>query len=130
MILYRAPAYIILLICLVTIYGLFKIKDNVMSLRYELSEINKQLAHEENAIKILKAEFAYLSSPQRIQQLADKYLNLKEIRTTQIVKDPLLDNSKNKTTTASNNFKLSNKESKWIYKKGPTKYLIMTKGGK
>ena len=72
--LYKVISYIAIILCLLTIYGLFTIKDSVVTLRLELEEIKKQVRNEEDAIRILKAELAYLGSPERIQKLANKYL--------------------------------------------------------
>lgn len=71
-------------------YFLFSIKSQVHDLSYQLSEISKQINDERNEINILKAEYAYLQSPNRIAGLVSKYLGLTAITTEQIVKDPLI----------------------------------------
>ncbi len=126
---YRISICIAIVFCLLTICGLFIIKDSVMTLRSELQEVKKQVRNEEDAIRILKAELAYLGSPERIQKLACKYLTLEKPKVTQMIKDPLIgDNLESTKILATTRF--SRKPSKWRYKKGPSKYLTMAKGQK
>lgn len=121
----KIPFYLAFILCLVTIFGLFTVKDNVMTLKVELQEVKKQVQNEEDAIRILKAELAYLGSPERIQKLAEKHLNLEKPKVTQMISDPLADENKKAKAIAS---KADKKPIKWRYKKGPSKYLTMTKG--
>jgi cell division protein FtsL len=124
--LYKVISYIAIILCLLTIYGLFTIKDSVITLRLELEEVKKQVRNEEDAIRILKAELAYLGSPERIQKLAHKYLTLEKPKVTQITKDPLLEEKLDQTKILAS-AKSFRKPSKWRYKKGPAKYLTMVK---
>ena len=124
--LYKIISYITIILCLLTIYGLFTIKDSVVTLRLELEEVKKQVRNEEDTIRILKAELAYLGSPERIQKLANKYLILEKPKVTQITKDPLLKENLDQTKTFAS-AKSFRKPSKWRYKKGPIKYLTMVK---
>jgi len=124
--LYKIISYITIILCLLTIYGLFTIKDSVITLRLELEEVKKQVRNEEDAIRILKAELAYLGSPERIQKLAHKYLILEKPKVTQITKDPLLE-EKSEQSKIFASVKTLRKSNKWRYKKGPAKYLTMVK---
>lgn len=132
MILHRIPVYIALVLCLSTIYGLFTVKDNVMALKSELQEVKKQVRNEEDAIRILKAELAYLASPERIQKLASEYLDLEMPKVAQMIRDPLVADDKlqlNQLAT-SDTAEETRKSVKWRYKRGPAKYLTMAKGQK
>mgnify|MGYP001442374289 FL=1 len=124
--LYKVISYIAITLCLLTIYGLFTIKDSVVTLTLELEEVKKQVRNEEDAIRILKAELAYLGSPERIQKLAHKYLILEKPKVTQITKDPLLE-EKSEQSKIFASAKTLRKSNKWRYKKGPAKYLTMVK---
>lgn len=124
--LYKVISYIAITLCLLTIYGLFTIKDSVVTLTLELEEVKKQVRNEEDAIRILKAELAYLGSPERIQKLAHKYLILEKPKVTQITKDPLLE-EKSEQSKIFASVKTLRKSNKWRYKKGPAKYLTMVK---
>jgi cell division protein FtsL len=68
-----------------SVFGLFQIKFSVQALHAEVAELKKQLEHEQNSIHILKAEWAYLNQPERLQKLAEKYLNLRELQHDQIM---------------------------------------------
>jgi cell division protein FtsL len=72
--------YLILLVIIIAIYGLFSIKNKVSTLDYQLSGILKQINDETNNIHLLKAEKAYLISPPRLKKLAGIYLQLDTIK--------------------------------------------------
>ncbi|GAB4163918.1 MAG: hypothetical protein Tsb006_3250 [Rickettsiaceae bacterium] len=129
MLLERTPIYIVLSICLATIYALFSIKENVMSLRAELLEVNSQIEHEFDTIHLLKAELAYLTSPARLKQLNEEYVRLSDTAIAQMDVDPISQDSKTKIHKIANN-KISSKNTRWRYKKGPSKYLTMAAGKK
>ena len=63
---------------------LFSIKSRVISQNKELSWLNSQILQETNNIQILKAELAYLTTPERIDTLQQKHLNLQKIEQRQI----------------------------------------------
>ena len=121
----KTPIYIVLMLCLATVYTLFNIKDRVMSIRTELSEVKKQMQNELDTIHLLKAEFAYLGSPERLKRLNENYLKLKDTQISQMTIDPLNKNELvlNKQIVSSKIIQKSNV--KWRYKKGPSKYLTM-----
>jgi len=64
---------------IVIILTLFSIKSRVITQNKELNWLNSQISQENNNIQILKAELAYLTTPERINKLQKKYLNLKNI---------------------------------------------------
>lgn len=124
MLLNRTPIYRVLSLCLITVYTLFNIKDNVMSIRAELREVSKQVQYESDTIHILKAELAYLSSPERLKRLSSDYLGLKDTKVSQMIRDPLnVKEEKYVKQLASS--QLKGRNIKWRYKKGPNKYLTM-----
>ena len=126
MFLSRTPIYIVLILCLITVCVLFNIKDSVMTIRMELREVSKQMQHESDTIHLLKAELAYLASPERLQKLNKDHLTLKETKVSQMISDPLqLHSVASKIQVAS---KLSTNNVKWRYKKGPSKYLTLASG--
>jgi hypothetical protein len=71
-------------------YSLFAIKGQVNDLSYQFADLTKQINEERSNINILKAENAYLQSPNRLKSLSEKYLGLASIKTDQMIKDPLL----------------------------------------
>lgn len=79
----KAPAVIgaVALIC--SSAYLFVIKYKVQQINKELIQVEAAIKQESESIHILKAELAYLSKPQVIKQLSDKYLNLQLIQPEQ-----------------------------------------------
>lgn len=128
MLLKKSPLAIILLTCLLSIYGLFTIKENVVNIKSELSEVNSQIRYETDTIHLLKAELAYLTSPARLKSLNDQYIKLTDTQISQVSIDPLVQNlslaQKSITSVANINSRI-HKQVKWRYKKGPSKYLTM-----
>ena len=81
----RKYSNIILLLCLViTVFGLFQIKYSVQYLQKYVAEIKRQVYEEKASIHILKAEWAYLNHPSRLNLLAKKYLTMQEAKIFQI----------------------------------------------
>lgn len=117
-------------------YFLFSIKSQVHDLSYQLIEITKQINDEQSEINILKAEYAYLQSPNRIAGLVDKYLGLTSITTAQIVKDPLItqeDEASGESVAIDNTIRPKMiKKVSWRYKRPKNQNHISTvsqKGG-
>lgn len=71
--------------CLLTVV-LFQVKYKVVELESEIQQVNKEIFNLEEAIHILKAEWAYRSSPSRLNRLVRDHLShLKPHRTSQLV---------------------------------------------
>ena len=107
------------------IIGLYTIKDKVSSLNYQVEQINSQINLERDNIHILKAEFAYLSAPNRIRELSSNYLDLHAIKTSQMIADPIVIEEQN--TKISSGPDINNtrpvKNIKWRYKKITNRYI-------
>ena len=67
MLLEKSPIYIVFIVCLMSIYALFNIKENVMSIKGELTEVNNQVQDEIDKIHLLKAELAYFGFTREIK---------------------------------------------------------------
>lgn len=129
MLLNRTPIFIVVIMCLGTVYMLFNIKNNVMAIRAELAEVKKQIRYEADTIHVLKAELSYLTSPSRLKRLNNQYLKLEDTKVAQMISDP----RKEKVVFKSHRFvsaKTSRSNTKWRYKKGPSKYLTLASGKK
>ena len=74
--------FLLLSIC---IFSLFQVKFKVQHLHREVAELQKQLEHEKDSIHVLKAEWAYLNKPERLQRLSSKFLELAEVKAEQIM---------------------------------------------
>lgn len=55
-------------------FALFNITFKVEQLQNDLSQLNKQILREQNAVHVLRAEWSYLNRPENIENLARKYL--------------------------------------------------------
>lgn len=55
-------------------YTLFHITYEVEALEAELSELNRQITDEKQAIRVLEAEWAHLNRPARIERLSETLL--------------------------------------------------------
>lgn len=66
-----------------TISGLFYVKDQVKYLKQDLAEINRQIADSKMQIHVLEAEWQYLNNPERIRNLSENYLDLKPVNVSQ-----------------------------------------------
>ncbi|NSM56922.1 hypothetical protein HET73_06210 [Wolbachia endosymbiont of Atemnus politus] len=57
-----------------SIVGLFKVKLYVQSLNAELIKIKREINLVQSDIKVLQAEWSYLSNPKRLANLIDRHL--------------------------------------------------------
>lgn len=120
-------SYIGALALVVSVYGLFELKQHVQDLRSQLREVNKQLQQEQDSMYILQAELAYLKSPQRIAALSKKYLELEPIKVSQL--SASFSGELSKEIKKYHNVKFIAKKSNktlvsWRYKKTPSQYIM------
>jgi cell division protein FtsL len=64
--------------------GLYRFKGESQQLVRQIAELRTQIDDEREAISVLKAEWNYLDQPSRIQELADRYLDLTRLDVEQI----------------------------------------------
>lgn len=65
-------------------FALFQLKYEVQTLDERLAGIRKEIASENDAIHVLGAEWSYLNRPDRLQALAERYLDLAPAQPAQI----------------------------------------------
>ncbi len=75
-----------------SIFALFQVKYKVYNLKRDLTEINNQLAADKDAVRVLKAEWAYLNKPERVAQLSNKYLKMESINIANVYKSDQVNN--------------------------------------
>lgn len=73
-----------LLLLLASGYALFAIKYNVVAITKELASTKEQIASEQELITVLRAEWAYLNHPDRLNKLASKHLPLQQVSNDQL----------------------------------------------
>lgn len=57
----------------------FSVSHQVSALHKQVEAVGRDLSHKKEEIHILKAEWAYLSSPHRIEEIARKHLGMSDI---------------------------------------------------
>jgi cell division protein FtsL len=65
-------------------YALFQVKNAVVQLDAELTRLNHQIDAGRDQIRVLDAEWSFLNRPDRLDQLAKRFLDLHPIATAQI----------------------------------------------
>lgn len=56
--------------------ALYLVKYQVQSVRDEVTALERKLDHEGEALALLQAEWAYLNRPERLEALAEDYLEM------------------------------------------------------
>ena len=72
----RSFTLITLCVLIVVSYGLYNLKYEVEDLQDHANALRGQMDEDRRAIKVLEAEWAYLSRPDRLQTLSQKFLVL------------------------------------------------------
>ena len=77
--------HILLLISVLgVIFFNYEIKNTYHHKEKEILNLNKLISEKKQNIKLMKAELAFLSRPERLQSIAKQQLNMKEILPTDI----------------------------------------------
>ena len=62
----------------------YEIKKNYHQKEKEIIKLNNSISEKKQNIKLIKAELAYLSRPERLQLISEQHLNMKEILPTDV----------------------------------------------
>lgn len=65
-------------------FGNYQVKYEVQRKEKQLAAINAQIAEEHGRQRLLMADWSLLNEPQRLQDLATKYLDLGEVAASQV----------------------------------------------
>ena len=91
------PLYIAAFLVAVTLtYGLYSMKYEVQRLELKLLTLHSQLTSDREATQVLRAEWSYLNSPERLEKLALRHLDLTLVsvhRMAAVTRLPLKENS-------------------------------------
>ena len=72
--------HILLLISVLgVVFFNYEIKKNYHQKEKEIIKLNNSISEKKQNIKLIKAELAYLSRPERLQSIAKQQFNMKEI---------------------------------------------------
>ena len=80
----RSTIFVSLMTCIIGAC-LFQLKYEVMSLESQYKNICHSIKNSERSISILKAEWAHLTNPQRLQLLAHKHLGIHPLTQKQVI---------------------------------------------
>ena len=72
----RLTGFLLLMVGVGLMVALFYVKTHAQTARSEVRQLERQVAEEEKAIALLRAEIAYLESPDRLAGLAEDRLAL------------------------------------------------------
>jgi cell division protein FtsL len=81
----RSATLVWILLSVVVAGALFRVSYRVQHLEKHIASVNKQIGQQEEAIRVLQAEWSYLNEPSRLEALTRKHLTLLPTTTTQIV---------------------------------------------
>lgn len=103
----RSTIFVVLITSIVG-FGLFQLKYEVMKLESKHRNIHRAIKNSEEAISILNAEWSHLTSPERLQKLAGKHLDITPVSGKQLVswRQVTGDSSLNDTAGVQNRFAL------------------------
>jgi hypothetical protein len=64
--------------------GLYQVKYQVQGMERDLAQMKRDVARDRGEIQVLEAEWSYLNQPERLQDLANRYLSLTPATTAQM----------------------------------------------
>ena len=81
----RMTGVFMLIIGVALIIALYYVKTRSQTANQEVLRLERLVLKEENAIRVLKAEIAFLENPDRLRNLSDIYLKLQPISSENII---------------------------------------------
>ena len=81
----KSTTYTLSTVAAIMAVSLFHVKYKVLELEKERASVNKQIVSSQDAIHVLKAEWAHLNNPQKLSMLNARHLKLKPPRSPQIM---------------------------------------------
>ncbi|HEC90852.1 MAG TPA: hypothetical protein ENI55_04215 [Alphaproteobacteria bacterium] len=80
----RNTTLLFLLFAAVLSLALFSVKYRVQDLEGEITGLNRAITNDRKAIHVLRAEWSYLNNPDRLGEIARRYLSLAPVSAEQI----------------------------------------------
>jgi len=81
----RIAGFVLLLTGVSLMIALYYVKTRAQTARQSADRLHYEIALEEAAIGVLRAEIAHLENPARLQSLASDHLNLAPTQTSQMI---------------------------------------------
>ena len=67
-------------------FGLYKLKYEVQELEARSAAIQRAILSEQEAIRVLEAEWSFLNNPKRLAELAQRYLEVEPLGAGRVVR--------------------------------------------
>ena len=67
-------------------FGLYKLKYQVQELEARSAAMKQAIASEREAIRVLQAEWSFLNNPERLNDLAERYLEFGPVGAVRVVR--------------------------------------------
>jgi hypothetical protein len=80
----RLSAVVWMLLIVAAAFLLYMVKYQVQYLRTQVAQTSRELEAEREGLNVVAAEWAYLNRPDRLQQLASRYLVSSELTVDQV----------------------------------------------
>lgn len=80
----RISLFVWVVVVAVGLFMLYRVKYEVQTMHAQVEETARELEMEREALHVVAAEWAYLNRPERLRQLADKYLSSAGVTVDQI----------------------------------------------
>jgi hypothetical protein len=81
----RRPTLLFIFITAGVGLGLFQLKYQVMNLEQHHHRVQKTIRETKETMHVLKAEWAHLNDPKRLQNLSERYLTIAPIQGSQLI---------------------------------------------
>jgi len=75
----RLSTLLWMLVIVAAAFMVYMAKYQVQSVKTQVADTARELEHEKEALHVVAAEWAYLNRPDRLQQLAEKYLSSSDL---------------------------------------------------
>ena len=72
----RAATLLFVILAVGLSLGLYVVKHGVIDLENRLTQVNREIARDQKAIHVLRAEWSYLNEPSRLRDLAERHLGM------------------------------------------------------
>lgn len=73
---FRLSSLFWMLVVVIASSALYGVKYKVQALKDQLADTHRQIAKQQEALHVIRAEWAYLTRPQRLSELAEKHTAL------------------------------------------------------
>jgi cell division protein FtsL len=81
---FRLSNLLWMLFLVVGAFGLYMVKYKVQAVKAQVASTEHQLNDETRNLQVLQAEWTFLNRPERLKQLAERYLDVKPMRGQQL----------------------------------------------